>query len=123
MSITHGSATRGDLAQAVLDSSDAGSSFAKVVITTSADAVLGEITLQKPSYSLSGAVLTGIGLPLSNDATGTGTAAKGKVVDSDDTVVYEGTCAQSDADFIIQNISVVSGQPLTLTALSYTASV
>ena len=76
MAITHGSAVRGDLAQAVLDAVDGGTGAGKVVVMTAADAVLATIALQDPSYSRSGAVLTALGVPLSTTATGTGTAAK-----------------------------------------------
>jgi len=123
MAITHGSAVRGDLAQAVLDAVDGGTGAGKVVVMTAADAVLATIALQDPSYSRSGAVLTALGVPLSTTATGTGTAAKAKVVDSDDTTIYAGSCGMSDADFIIDNTSLVAGQTVRLTAMTYTAPV
>lgn len=122
MAITHSAAVRGTLAQAILTAVDAGSTFGKIVCMTSGDADVATFTLQKPSFSRSGAVLTLLGVTLSTVDTHTGTIAKFKVVDSDDAVVYQGTASTSGADLTVDNTSVTTGQTCRITAHSYTAA-
>lgn len=116
---THGTAMRGVLAEAVKTAVDQGSGAGKLVIMTSADAVLATITLQDPAFSRSGAVNTLLGVPLSTTASGTGTAAKAKVTDSSDVTIYEGTCLSSGGDFTIDNTSIVTGQTVRITSHTY----
>jgi hypothetical protein len=122
MSITHAAAVRGTLAQAILDAVNQGSAAGKLKIYTAADALLCTITLQDPALTRSGAVLTLAGVPLSGTASGTGTAAKFTITDSDDTVIYQGSVGLSGADLTINNTSVNSGQTVQATAHTYTAS-
>lgn len=122
MSISHSAALRGVLAQAILTAIDQGSSYGKIKIYTSGDSLLATITLQDPAMTRSGAVLTLQGTPLSATASGTGTAAKFTVTDSDDNVIYQGSVGISGADLTIDNTSVNSGQTVRVTAHTYTSS-
>jgi hypothetical protein len=118
MAITHPTAMRTTLAAAIVT---AIGSTGKLKILTSGDSVLGTITLGATSHSNSNGVLTLSGVPLTANATGDGTAAKFTVTKSDDTVIYQGTVGTSGADLTIVNTSILTGQPLTVTAHTYTA--
>lgn len=121
--VTHSSTLRESWAQDVLDTADGGASYARIMIYTSGDALLCTITLQSPSFSRTGAVLTLLGVPLSGTASGTGTASYAKLVTSDSTdKIVQGTVDTADADFIIDNTSIVSGQTVRITACTYTAT-
>jgi hypothetical protein len=123
MAITHGTTTRGTLAQAVLDAVNGGSAAGKLKILTSGDAVLCTITLQDPAHTRSGAVLTLAGVPLSGTASGTGTAAKFTVTDSNDNIIYQGSVGTGGSDLTIDNTSIASGQTVQVTSHTYTAAV
>lgn len=62
-------------------------------------------------------------MPNSAVATGTGTAAKFVIFDSDATEVFRGsvTASGGGGDAIIDNVSIASGQTVNLTALTYMA--
>jgi hypothetical protein len=122
MAITHSAAVRGAFAQAVLTAVDAGDGYGKIVLMESDDTVVCEITLAKPSFTRSGAVLTLAGTPLNNAADEDGTIAKFSVVDSDDNIIYEGTAGTTASDLIVDNTSVNEGQNVRVTAGQYTAS-
>ena len=123
MSITHGTAARAVLAQAILDAVNGGASFGKLKILTSAEALLCTITLQDPAFSRTGAVLTLLGVTLSGAASGTGAAAKFIITDSDDNTIYGGSAGTSASDLIINNTSINTGQTVEVTAHAYAAAV
>jgi hypothetical protein len=122
MSISHSAAIRGTLAQTILTAIDQGSTYGKIKIYTSGDSLLATIILPDPSMSRSGAVLTLLGVPLSATASGTGTAAKFSITDSDDNVIYQGSIGTSGADLTIDNTSINSGQTVRVTAHTYTTT-
>jgi len=122
MAITHSAAVRAVLAQAILTAIDAGASFGKLKILTSADALLCTIPLPKPSFSRTGAMLTLLGVTLSAAASGTGVAAKFIISDSDDNIIYTGSAGVSASDLTINNTSINSGQTVQVTAHTYTAA-
>jgi len=122
MAITHNATIRASFAEAVKVATDAGSSYGKLVLLTSGDAVLAEIVLQDPAWSRTGAVLTLLGVPLNVAAAADGTIAKGKIVDSDDNTVYAGTAGLAGSDFVVDNTSVTTGQNVKVNSATYTAS-
>ncbi len=120
MTVSHGTAIRGVIAQAVLDALDAGS---KYVVLDGSATVLGEFTLDTPAGTRSGAVVTISGLPKTDAANATGTAASFEFRDSGGTKVWGGTLATSGGDMTIDNTSITAGQTLSLNATtSYTAA-
>jgi hypothetical protein len=115
---------RATLAQSVLTAVDAGSPIAdygKMKILTSADVLLCTITLPKPSFSRTNAVLTLRGVTLSGTASATGVAAKFIISDVFDTIIFTGSVGTSGADCTIDNTSVNSGQTIQVTSLTYTS--
>lgn len=103
--------------EAVIAAIDAGTA-GKLVIMTSADAVLATITLADPCGTASGGVLTFDADPdIAATATGTGTAAKAKITTSADVDVVTGlTVGVSASDVILDSVSIASGQTVTFTS-------
>jgi hypothetical protein len=92
----------------------------KLVIMTSADAVLATLPLNNPAGSVSGGVLTFNVTGVSASASATGTAAKAKLTDGTNDVLTGLTVGTSGTDVIINNTSITSGQTVTLTSGSIT---
>lgn len=123
MAITLPNASRSAACNAVVDLVDAGSGAGKLVIMTSGDAVLATITLDDPAFgAASNGVATGAGTPLTAVATGDGAAAKFQVTDSDDTVIWSGTVTATGGggDVTFNTTSILTGQTVTVSSLSYT---
>lgn len=105
---------------------DAGPSFGQLVIGTSAlfgaTGVLATITLQKPSFSIASGVATLNGVPLTTSATGTGTAAKAELRDSNGTAIVTGlTVGTSGTDITLNSTSISTGETVTITSGTITA--
>lgn len=121
--VTHSSTLRAAWAQDVLDAADGGGSYGRIGVYDSGDTLLAMFTLEDPSFSRSAAALTLLGVPLETTAVATGTASYAKIMNSSSTdKIVQGTCATSDADFIIDNASIVSGQTVQLASCTYTAT-
>jgi hypothetical protein len=103
---------------AVRDQIDAGSGAGKLEIgTASMASVLATFTLNDPSGTVSGSVLTLSGFAKTVAASATGTAAAARIRDSDDNDVITGlTVGTADADIILNNTSINSGQDVTINA-------
>jgi hypothetical protein len=125
MAITHGAAARNAFATTYLTRVDVGSTYGKFKVLTSGDTLLATITLPKPSHSVTAAVATILGTPLSGTAVAAGTAAKFIVSDSDDTVVSTGSVSATGGggDAIIDNTSIAVDQTVRLLSGSWTAPV
>ncbi len=111
----------GAVTPAAGESLDANTGFGVLVIGTSAlsggTGVLATITLQKPSFSISGGVATMLGVPLSATASATGTAAKAELRDSAGNVIGGTlTVGTSGTDIIVATTTVTSGQTVQVTA-------
>ena len=61
-------------------------------------------------------------VPLTNTASGTGTAGHFRIVSADTTRAFEGTVGTSGTDAIIDNVSIVSGQTVNLNSLTVNAT-
>lgn len=111
--------------QDVLADIDNNASAAKIQIFNAAFATkLAEITLDKPSFSRTNAVLTLLGVPKSDSsADATGTAALARIVDGAGTTIVDnlsvGTAA---ADIILNSVSITIAQTVTITAGTITHS-
>ena len=82
---------------------------------------LATITFQATCGTVSAGVLTFSGTPLSTTASNNGTAAAAKVVSGTPADIITGlTVGTSGTDVVFSAVSIVSGQPVTLTAASIT---
>ena len=107
---------------AVRDAIDAGSGAGKINIYTAAyAALLVSIDLADPSGTIANGVLTLSGMPKSGVASGAGTAAIARILDSADTVVADGlTVGTVGTDIIIDNTNIAVSQNVNITAGSIT---
>ena len=92
-----------------------------LVIGTSAlsgaTGVLVTIDLNTTPGTVSGAVLTLSGTPLSDTASASGTAAKAELRDNSGNVIVSGlTVGTSAADIILDSVSITSGQTVTISS-------
>jgi len=98
----------------------AGSAGSLVIGTSSlsgATGVLATIALPNPGSSVSGDVLTLLGVPLSATASASGTAAKAEIRNNAGTVIVGNlTVGTSASDVIVNTTTVTSGQTVTVTA-------
>jgi len=118
MAVTYANALKDTRMQAVVTAVDAGGSAGTMEICTAGyAAVLGAITLQRPSFTEASQTITVAGVPLSATAGNSGTAAVARIKDSGGNVIVSGlTVGTSGTDVIISSTGVSSGQQLTLTA-------
>lgn len=120
-----------DLADARLEevvaAIDAGSGPGVLVVGTSALSgavgVLFTVTLDDPSGTVAGRVLTFSGTPINTTATGVGVAAKAELRDSDDNVICDGLTVGvtgSGSNIIMDTASVTVGRPVQLVSATIT---
>lgn len=123
MSITHATATRNAIADAVVDSIDTGGA-GKIILSTSGDVDLVTLTCSNPAFgAASGGVATANAITPGTVGT-TGTAAKFRVTKNDGTtVVFSGSVGTSGADMIITSTSLVATESVSISAFTYTAPV
>jgi hypothetical protein len=127
MSVTYSSTLKTNRMQLVADliagktqASSTGSATAgSLVIGTSslsgATGVLATIALGTTPGTVSGAVLTLSGTPLSATASATGTAAKAELRNNSGSVIVSGlTVGTSGSDIILDSTSITSGQTVTI---------
>lgn len=119
MSVNYSMSVRNTRLAAVIAALDAGPSFGVLVIGTSllagAAGVLATIPFQKPSFVVSGGVMSVAGTPLAAIATGSGQAALAELRDSNGQVVASGlTVGLAGADFIVDYTTVNAGEYITL---------
>jgi hypothetical protein len=124
MAITHSTAMRTVLADAVDTAINTGAGTATLVIKDGA-AALATINLQNPAFgAASSGVITLAGVPLSDaSADATGTADSFDIEDRDGTVVISGTVTASagGGDIELDNTSINITQSVEITSLTYTA--
>lgn len=123
MAVTYATDVKTDRMQAVVDQIDAGTGAGKLEIGTSGmSTVLATITLSDPSGTVSGAVLTFSGTPLSDSsADASGTAAAARIRDSDNNDVVTGlTVGTSGTDIILDSTSITAGQTVTISSATLT---
>lgn len=115
-------------ANAVVALLDAGSGPGKLQILTAGDVLLAECELSDPAADGS-AVMVGSDAVVTLDsitgdpsAAASGTAAKARLVDSDDTVVAEGDAGTVGSGAMVELVTttVVAGQPVTVSSATYT---
>ena len=126
MSLVHTTAVRNTLADAIDTAVNQGSAAGNFIVQDSGDVVLAEITLQDPAFGASSSgTITLAGTPLEDSsADASGTAAKFRFRDSDDTEIFRGTITATGGggDVEIDNTSIAVGQIVRLTSFTYSAS-
>jgi hypothetical protein len=103
---------------------DSNSSYGVLnIYTTGLATLLASITLQKPSFSISGGVATLLGVPLSGTAAASGTAAVAELLDSSGNVIGSGmTVGITGSDVNLNSTAISVGQTVTLTSGTITAA-
>lgn len=123
MAITHTTATRNALANAINTAANAGAGAAQLVIMTSADAEVATLVMSDPAYgAASSGSITANAIADDTSATG-GTAALFKVTDSAGTEVYRGSVGTSGADLNFSSLTFGAGDTVSVSSLVYTAPV
>lgn len=123
MAVTYTTAVKNARMTAVRDQIDGGSGAGVLQIgTTGMASILAEITLDDPSGTISGGVLSFSGFPKSDtSANNTGTAAAARIRDSSGTDVITGlTVGTSGTDIILDSVSITAGQTVTINSASIT---
>lgn len=120
MAVNYNSTVKNSRLTVVKDAIDAGSAGGTLEILTSGDALLASVTLDDPCGSVAAGVLT-FTTPRSNTASGSGTAAKAQIKDSNGTVVVSGlTVGTSAADVIVGTTTIASGNTISITSATIT---
>ena len=122
MAINYSTTLKSTRMTAVRDAIYAGSGAGKINIYTAAyAALLVSINLADPSGTIANGVLTLSGMPKSGVASGAGTAAIARILDSADNVVADGlTVGTSGTDIVIDNTNIAVSQNVNITAGSIT---
>lgn len=123
MAVTYTTAVKTARMTAVRDQIDGGPAAGVLQIGTAGMAsVLAEFTLNDPSGTVSGAVLTLSGFPKSDaSANNTGTAAAARIRDSTGTDVITGlTVGTTGTDIVLDSVSITAGQTVTLNSATIT---
>lgn len=115
---TYSAATKTARMTAVRDQADAGAAAGKLEIgPTGMASVCVTITLNDPSGTISGSVLTLSGFPKTVAASGTCTAGEARIRDSNNNDVVTGlTVGTSGSNINLNNTSINSGQNVTINA-------
>ena len=115
--------TKNDRMTAVRDRIDSGSGPGVLQIGTAGMAViLTEFTLDDPSGTVSGGLLSLSGFPKSDtSANATGTAAAARIRDSNGNTRVGGlTVGLSATDIILDSVSITAGQTVTINSAAIT---
>lgn len=118
MGVIYAAALRTTRMQDVVDAIDAGSGPGTLEIgTTGMGTTLVTLTLADPCGTVSGDVLTFDFNPdISSTASNTDTAAAARIKDSDGNIIVSGlTVGLSASNIILDDVSITSGQTVTLT--------
>lgn len=126
MSVTYATTVKNNRLQNIVDAI-AGKTYAAgtgtatagtlVIGTTGMGTVLATINLNATPATVSGAVLTISGIPLSATASATGTAAAAEIRNNAGTAIVTGlTVGTSGTDIVINSTAISSGQTVTLTS-------
>jgi len=86
---------------------------------------LAELTLNDPAFGAAadgepGGVATAESITDDSSADATGTAAWFRAVDSDGTAIIDGTVGTSDADLILDSVSITAGQTVKVNSWTIT---
>jgi hypothetical protein len=117
MSVVYRASLKATRMQSVLDDIDNNAAAAHLKIQTAGGGtLLANITLAKPSFSRAAAVLTLLGVPISDlSADATGTAAEATIEDGAGNVIVSGlTVGTSGANLIFNSVAFQVNQEIRL---------
>lgn len=121
MAVTHPTAVRTAIADAVVDRIDAGSGAGTLEFQTSGDVEVATLTFSDPAF---GNAASGVATAsaITTDATATGgTVAKFVVKDSTGTEVFRGAVGTSGSDINLSSLTIAGGDSVSISSLTYTA--
>jgi hypothetical protein len=124
MALTHVTAVRNTLADAINTAVNAGAGAGQLVIMTSGDVEVATLTMSDPAFgAASSGAITANAITSDTSATG-GTAALFKVQDSNATEVYRGTVTATGGggDLELSSLVIGAGDTVAVSSLVYTAS-
>lgn len=124
MSLTHDTAVRNALADLIDTLVNTGSGTAIMRFRDGTTTIV-DIELQNPAHgAASSGTIELAGVPLSENAVATGDIDNYQVLDRDGTLIYSGsvTATGLGGDITMNNISVNSGQEVSITEYDYSAS-
>lgn len=124
MALTHVTAVRNTLADAIDTAVNAGAGAGQVVIMTSGDVEVATLTMSDPAFGAAsnGSITAGA---IANDTNATGgTAALFKIQDSNAVEVYRGTVTANGGggDLELSSTTIGAGDTVSISILVYTAS-
>lgn len=119
--VTHATAVRNAIADAVVDSVDAGASAGTLEFQTSGDVEVCTLTFSDPAFGAAASgTATANAITSDTNCTG-GTIAKFVVKDSNGNTIFSGSVGTSGADINLSAVVISAGQTVSLTSLTYTA--
>lgn len=124
MALTHVTAVRNTLANAIATAVDAGPTAGQLVIMTSGDVEVATLTFSDPAFGAADTgAITANAITSDTSATG-GTAALFKVTDSTGAEVYRGTVTATGGggDLELSSLTIGAGDTVSVSSLVYTAS-
>lgn len=127
MALTHTTTIRNGLADYTVDAIDAGTTDATgdVIVQTSGDTILCTINLANAAFgAASSGTATAAGLPKEGTAGASGTAAKFRVRNRDNTEIFQGTVTVTGGggDMELSSTSISTNDVIRINTFTYTAS-
>lgn len=115
---------RNAMTNAAVDLVDAGAGANGTLVVRAGSTDLVEFDLADPAFGAAGASVAGradgAGLPIEGTASATGTADNYQVKDTDGNVKWSGSSVgTSGTEVVLNTTSIVSGQTVNLTAMSF----
>jgi hypothetical protein len=123
MAITHGSATRDAVCNAVVDRLDLGTGTAqgRLVFQTSGGTAVATLSLSNPAFgNASSGVATAGAITSDTNAAG-GTTTKFELRDRDAVAVILGSVGTSGSDINLSSVIIGAGDTVSVSSLTYTA--
>lgn len=121
MAVTHPTAVRNAIADAVVDLIDAGAGAGTLEFQTSGDVEVATLTFSDPAFGAA-ASGTATASAITSDTTATGgTIAKFAIKDSDDTDVIYGSVGTAGEDINLSSLVVAANDTVSVSSLTYSA--
>lgn len=121
MAITHPTAVRNTLADAVVDLIDGGTGAGTIEFQTSGDVEVATLSFSATAFgAASSGTATAAAISDDTNATG-GTIAKFVVKDGDGTEIFSGSVGTSGEDINLSSLSIGAGDTVSLSSLTYSA--
>lgn len=122
MALTHATATRNAMADAVVDLIDGGVSAGTLEFQTSGNVEVATLTFSDPAFGAAAAgVATASAITSDSSATG-GTVTKFRIKDSAGTEILNGTAGDvGTEDIVLSSATIGAGDTVSCSAMTYTA--